>query len=89
MTTSIPPGDDFTGLVDNVIDSGAVVAAAMFLGLSEDSREKVTTLRSRGWHLCFEIRLDPEGGASAVLTMTSLDGCKRLAVSELTAEPLQ
>ena len=82
--------DDTARLVDETIDRGAMVAASMFLALGPDTQDKVRQLRSRGWHLCFEIPLDRQGAAGAALTITSPSGRERKAISDLATDaPLQ
>lgn len=41
--------DDGARLVDEVIDRGAMVAASMIIAVSDEARDKVRQLRSRGW----------------------------------------
>ena len=82
--------DDGARLVDEAIDRGAMVAAAMVIALGDEARDKVRQLRSRDWRLCFEIALRPDGGATAALTLVSPDGRSRKTVSDLATDaPLQ
>ena len=81
-----PMSDDAAVDVDALIDKAALLAAAMTLALSPESRDKVIELRADGWSLNLEFNMDPKGGSGIVLTMTSPDGCTRKAVSDLATE---